>query len=160
MASPSTSRHDKGFTMVEILVVMGIFIVLMGIGGVIGFNAYKGYLFRSERSTAVSVLERARSRAMANYYGEMHGVCYDDTKHIYILFRGDECKEDGNEVIGGNPNSQISLDKVVFARLSGNMTPTVTGPTDHCEDDEKEISVTEQDKTSYICINNQGRINW
>ena len=165
MASPNISRHDKGFTLLETLVVMGIFIVLMGVGGVIGFNAYKGYLFRSERSTAVSVLERARSRAMANYNQKKHGVKYDnvtDPDHPkYIIFEGNSYVEDpSNEIIEGSPNASTTLDVIVFDQLTGNPNPSASGPATGCEDDEKSIKVSEGDKESYVCINNEGRINW
>jgi Tfp pilus assembly protein PilE len=148
--------------MVEILVVMGIFIVLMGIGGVIGFNAYKGYLFRSERSTAVSVLERARSRAMANYYESKHGVCYNQTTHSYELFKGSTCVfgSSDNEIIPGNPNASTTLGVMVFDQLTGNPNPSPSGTEDGCDEDEKSILIKESDKESYICINNVGRINW
>ena len=162
LAASNGAGLNKGFTLLETLVVMGIFIVLMGVGGVIGFNAYKGYLFRSERSTAVSVLERARSRAMANYYGMEQGVTYDSLTHNYILYRGAYVENSSeNEIIPGNPNSSISgLDLIKFERLSGKPVSIAGSLDSDCNEVAKKITVTEQDKTSYICINNEGRINW
>ncbi len=163
MASHSTSHLDKGFTLLETLVVMGIFIVLMGVGGVIAFNSYKGYLFRSERSTAVSVLERARSRAMANYNSKKHGACYNSVTHKYELFEGTVCQLGAadNEKIEGNPNAVISdFGVVIFDQLSGNFIPTGSISHNGCTGDEKSISIKESDKESFICINNAGRINW
>jgi len=162
LAASNGAGLDKGFTLLETLVVMGIFIVLMGVGGVIGFNAYKGYLFRSERSTAVSVLERARSRAMANYYESKHGVCYNQATHSYELFKGSTCilGSTDNEIIPGNPNASTTLGVIVFDQLTGNPNPSASGSTTHCLNDEKEISIKEGDKESFVCINNVGRINW
>jgi Tfp pilus assembly protein PilE len=162
MASPSTSRHDKGFTLIETLLVMGIFIVLMGVGGVIAFNSYKGYLFRSERSTAVSVLERARSRSIANFHEASYGVTYDTSTHSYILYKGAYVAgASENEIISGNPNSTISgLNLIKFNQLSGKPATLATTNDSDCNEIAKKITVTEQDKTSYICINNAGRINW
>lgn len=163
LAASNGAGLNKGFTLLETLVVMAIFIVLMGVGGVIAFNSYKGYLFRSERSTAVSVLERARSRAIANYYGEKHGVHYDDVKHEYVIFRGNTyiSTDPNNERVFGNPNSVITnFGTIIFDRLSGNPNPSASGATTHCLNDEKQISVKEGDKESFICINNEGRINW
>lgn len=164
MESRSISIPDnRGFTLIESLVVIGIFILIMGVGGVIGFNAYKGYLFRSERSTAISVLERARSRAMANYYETAHGVKYDDSDPSspkYILFRVPFVSgASSNEIIQSNPNADVAgFDTIIFEQLTGKVA--VSGSSGSCNSGEKEIKITESDRSSSICLNAQGRINW
>ena len=62
--------------MVEIIVVIGILTVIIAFGMVIDLNVFKGDTFRAEEATIVSILEKARSRAMANMFESPHGVCY------------------------------------------------------------------------------------
>ncbi len=164
MELPNISHHDKkqGFTLIETLIVLSIFIILIGAGSVISFNSYQGYLFRSERSTMVSVLERARSRAMANYFETAHGVIYNTTSHNYILFRAPYVPGNStNEIIAGNPNSTISgFGTIIFDQLSGDFTPLGSVSHDHCTAEEQSIHISEGEKESYVCINSEGRINW
>lgn len=117
----------------------------------IDFNYYKSSLFRSERSTLVSILERARSRAMNNLYESSHGVCYIVPN--YIIFRGDTCVDGAltNELIAASANISITglsdTSIVVFKRLSGRTVP-------------KDITLTENGRTNIISINYEGSINW
>ena len=141
----------KGFTLIEVLIVIAIVTILVGLGLNINIDTYKGYLFRSERSVLVSTLERARSRAMNNYFETTHGVCYIAPN--YIIFRGTTCAEGSptNDVIPENSVVNVSglsaSFPVIFEQLSGRA-------------DEKEITLSEGGRTSVISINSEGTINW
>ena len=78
-----THRRNQGFTLIEILVVIAIMSVILSFGLVVDLNIFKGDSFRAEQSTIVSVLSRARSRAIANLFYDDHGVCYS-SKLCYI----------------------------------------------------------------------------
>ena len=68
-------KSDKGFTFIEILVVIAILGTLFAIGLLMSMEAYRGYSRRSDRDILVSALERARSSALANTNQQEWGVC-------------------------------------------------------------------------------------
>ena len=135
--------------MVEIIVVIGILTVIIAFGMVIDLNVFKGDTFRAEEATIVSILEKARSRAMANMFESPHGVCYISPD--YVIFRDGICDKLGtDETVPSNTNitvSFISATSVIFNQLAG----TTTGAT---------IRITDGVKIEDIIINNEGRINW
>ncbi len=130
---------------------MAIVTLLVGFGLGINIDTYKGYLFRSERSILVSTLERARSRAINNFYETTHGVCYIAPN--YIIFRGTTCAEGApsNEVIPENSVVTVTglsqASPVIFDQLSGRTA-------------EKQITLTGGGRTTEISINSEGTINW
>lgn len=141
----------KGFTLIEILVVVSILAILIGLGLFMSMDSYRAYLSRSEQGTVVSLLERARSRAMANVHQTVWGVCY--IAPDYIIFRGTACAAGApaNETTPGNPSAVIagldSTSPVIFSQLAG----TTTNAT---------VSVTQQGRVSTIVINHEGTIIW
>lgn len=142
---------SKGFTLIEIVISMAILTIILGLGLFMSMDSYNAYLSRSERDTIVSLLQRARSHAMANSYQTSWGLCY--IAPDYIIFRGTACTAGvaTNEVTPGNPVALItgltSVSPILFSQLSG----TTTGGT---------ITVTEGSKVSTISINHEGTIIW
>jgi prepilin-type N-terminal cleavage/methylation domain-containing protein len=159
ICSHAKKQSKNGFTLIEILVVVGIIGLILSMGLITSFDSYRGYTFRSERAVLVSTLEKARSRAMANMFETVHGVCYIAPN--YIIFRGPDCipGSSTNEIISGNSAVSVAglsdTDTVVFEQLSGNLIPELPFPTD-----EIQITVTQDNRTSIIKINNEGTINW
>jgi prepilin-type N-terminal cleavage/methylation domain-containing protein len=152
MTSPSISnRNNRGFTLIEILIVMAILITLIGLGVFMSMDSYRAYLSRSERDTVVSLLQRTRSRAMANVYQTPWGMCYIVPN--YIVFRGTTCTAGAatNETTPGNSSAVLtgltSVSPVVFSQIAG----TTTAAT---------ITVTENARVSTIGINYEGTIIW
>lgn len=126
---------------------------------------YRGYTFRSEREILVSIFEKARSEAMNNYCigpacsdGMPHGVHIDAIAHEYTIFQGSSYSASApeNEVIAGNPSVSLSgFTDVLFDQLTGKINPQLAHATD-----EITLTITQNDRTSDIKINNEGRINW
>ena len=139
--------------MIEVLVVIGMMAMILSVGAVVSINAYKGYVFRSEQSIALSVLERARSRAVSNYFGITHGVCY--IAPHYIIFRGNTCTPNltTNEIVPGNNSATItglsSSTPIIFNQLTGDIS---AGP--------RTIVINETNRTSTTTINALGTIIW
>ena len=140
----------RGFTLVEILVVVAILTVIISFGMVTDFSSFTSNTFQSEESKIISILERARSQAMGNMFDTAHGVCYISPN--YIIFRN-TCVAGvpTNELISANTNiaenSGTIFPTLVFDRLTGN----TTGATIH---------ITDGIKSADIIINNEGTINW
>ncbi len=150
-------NRQRGMTFIEILVVVAIIGVIMSFGMSNNVGLFMGDTFRSEKNIIVSLLEKARSRAMSNMFDSTHGVCYNAGN--YVLFRGrTTClplNPSTDENTPANTNiasiSKFSTDftPVVFNQLTGNVTGA---PID--------IIVKDDTKTDIININNEGTINW
>lgn len=140
--------HARGFSLIEIIVVTGLFVVLVGLGIAMGMETFQGTLFRSEREMVVSLLQKARSRALANTYQSAWGMCMIDD--AYIIFRGTACVEGTatNERIPKGSRSAVTFSApIVFAPVTG----TTAGGT---------VTVTEDARTTTLDINHEGTINW
>lgn len=150
----SANDQRKGFTLVEIMVVIAIMAMLFGIGLFMSFDFYRFYLLSSERDIAVGALEKARSRALANFFETSHGVHVDQDN--YWIFRGSVyvAGASTNEKIPGNTSVQKSgITDIVFDELTGVPTPACTP--------ECLLTLTEGARPpKTISINNEGRINW
>jgi prepilin-type N-terminal cleavage/methylation domain-containing protein len=153
MASHRTSTANRGFTLIEISVALGIMMLLFTLGTLMSLDAFRGYTFRSERETIVSVLVRARSHSMANIDGSSWGVCFRSGK--YVLFKGVTCTTpqvsdeefDANAGVASASNFSSTFPTVVFAQLSGQTSAA-------------SIQITEEGRTSSISLNHEGTIIW
>ena len=77
------------------LIVLGIFAILFGLGLPISFRAYRAYSFYGEYEQVVGALTTARNRAMVNLGQSAHAVCYDAPAHQVQLVRG-PCSASGH----------------------------------------------------------------
>jgi len=146
----------KGFTLIEIMVSIAILSLMVALGLFMSFEAYRGATRRSERETIVSMLERARSRAMANIEESSWSVCYVDPD--YVIAKGATCDDlNARDRVEANPavvadsqfNDPLKFPTVIFAQLTGNV---VVAP--------QTITVVQNGKSEEIRINYEGRINW
>ncbi|MDP3986531.1 MAG: prepilin-type N-terminal cleavage/methylation domain-containing protein [Candidatus Veblenbacteria bacterium] len=157
MLTHDNKSLPKGFTLVELLVVISIFIIIASLSLYLGFDMYRGYAWHAEQTVLVSVLQKARGQAMANLClgsgctnGRPHGVALLPDK--YIIFQGasyatrdaglDEVFE-VSPIVGRSPSTA----EVVFGRLggeSGGITITLTDPV----------------RSGTISVNAEGRISW
>ena len=156
MASPNISTlNKKGFTLIEVLVVIGILGMILAFGFVTSLGSFKRNTFQTEQSILVSVLEKARSYSLNNMFESPHGVCYIDPN--YVIFKGAVCiLSSTNELVLANANIASSSDfstslspaaPIIFSQLTGNTSSTT-------------IYMTDGIKSAYININNEGTINW
>ncbi len=149
---------NRGFTLIEILVVMGIVGILFVAGSFMDIGSIGRSLRASEHATLISILQTARGRAMNNIYASAHGVHVEDDE--YVLFREFPYSESEstNEAFPRNENVTISatanlLDaddeiEVVFEQLSGE--PENTG----------DITVEDTVPPKEIRILANGLIDW
>ena len=150
---------QKGLTLIEILVVLGIIGVILSFSSLVDLNLFKGDIFRSEEYTIISLLEKARSRAMSNMYDSAHGVCYIAPNYVVFRESDGHCANGiaSNELTPANANIASALNSnftanfptVVFARLAGSTTNATINMTDGVKS-----------ATPPITINNEGTINW
>jgi prepilin-type N-terminal cleavage/methylation domain-containing protein len=140
----------QGFTLIETVLVLAILGTIAGLATVVDLNSFKTDTFSGEESKIISVLAKARSRSMTNYYDSASGFCYKDNN--YVIFRDGNCDGSGtDETISANINIASNPATVfptfIFARLTGK----TTGATIH---------ITDGIKSADIIINDEGTINW
>ncbi|OGI57594.1 hypothetical protein A3B85_00780 [Candidatus Nomurabacteria bacterium RIFCSPHIGHO2_02_FULL_37_13] len=147
-------KTKRGFTLVEIIIVLAIMGIIISFGMIIDLNVFKTNILQAEQSTIVATLEKARSRSMSNMFTSAHGVCYIAPN--YVIFRGRTTCEpttETDEIIPANTtvatasNFSTTFPIIIFDQLSGN----TTGATIH---------ITDGIKSADIMINNEGAINW
>lgn len=127
MASRKTSTTSRGFTLIEILVVIGMIAVLGSAILFIDLNSYRGDAFRAERDTIVTLLGQARVDALNNIGEDKHGVAFfpSDAPDSYVVFAGDSYAASSpasRQVYRGSYRVQFSPAspaEVVFGQLDG-----------------------------------------
>ncbi len=144
----------RGFSLIEILIVIAILAVLIGLGLFMSMETLKGTIYRSEQATIVSLLQKARSRSMANIDQVPWSVCY--VAPNYIVAKGAVCNAaNAYDTVGATPAVAIASDfadpakfpTVVFAQLSGDTAAV-------------DIEIMQDNRTSTITINHEGTIIW
>jgi prepilin-type N-terminal cleavage/methylation domain-containing protein len=152
MKSPNTSNH-KGFTLIEVLIVIGIMAIIAGFGMWVSHDVFRGTAFRNERDIVVSVLSKARSNSMNNLNQTSHGVYINSSS--YILFQGstyDPADPKNIEVKASANISNSGPVSIVFDQITGNV-PAANGT-------EISIALNSDNNSGIIKINQEGRINW
>lgn len=143
--------HNKnGFTLIEILITLAIFGVIINLISGINLNSLERNSLQKERLLIVSLLEKARSLAMANHENSDFGFCYQSG--TYIIFKGDDCDQNNTDEmpanlnIASNPGTTFPS-QIIFKRLSG-------------ESSEENIHLGDGAQSLDININHVGRIDW
>lgn len=148
---------NRGFTIAEIVIVIGIIAMSAGILSFANVSQLLSGSFRSDRDALVVLLQHARSQSMANVCmgasctgGVAHGVKI--LPHQFVVFQGDTyATRDAKYDVATSYNSVVISgdDEVVFDTLSGNtMSKTITV-----------VDMNDQ-RTSTISIGDEGQISW
>lgn len=147
--------HDTGFTLVEILVVLGIFVFIAVLGLFLSTTTLRNSSFGSDINIVASVLQRARSRATANINESSHGVRLDGSG--YTIFQGPPPLTFASRVTSLDESIQagaafsflpIATIDIIFTQLSGESS--FSGP----------IVITNGFNTATISLNYEGQISW
>lgn len=120
------ARLVTGFTLVEILVAIGIMTLILGTVSPIGFNFYFDYQLESETRLLGTLLQQTRNLAMVNYNESDHGLYFDSAN--FIIFQGASFASRVTSKDKTFPRAQsISLSgpsEIVFTALSGQTAST------------------------------------
>ena len=141
-------NYQKGFSLIEIFVVIAILGIILAFGMTINLSAFTTGTLQGEESKIVSIFGRARSHAMANMFQSPFTVCYVSTN--YVISYDGTCNGSGtDETIPANTNLTITLTpyNITFNQLTGN----TGGAT---------VDISDGTKVLHIIINNEGTINW
>lgn len=145
--------HTAGFTLIEVLVTLGIVVLALGMTLNVGFDTFNRTDFSAERDAIVRLLQQARGRAIANIDAERHVFRVDISQNEYVLYAGNTASEDpdrvvipirdGIEVRGANPGDV----EIVFYQVSGRSL----GGT---------LLIRDETREATIEINQEGAIIW
>jgi prepilin-type N-terminal cleavage/methylation domain-containing protein len=121
----------RGMTMIEIMVVMGVFVVLASIALHFTIHSFQGSSVHSDRDEFVALLQRARAQSISNVCngsactdGVAHGVAIIGSQ--YVLFQGEsyatrdadqDAVFEATELVARSGSSEV-----VFTQLSGTTT--------------------------------------
>lgn len=121
--------RSSGFTLIEMMIVIGLLAVLFSLGGVVYTSFSRQDQLTSEAEKIVSALNEARAKTLAGYSGGgtdglNFGVYFDSTG--YVLFQGTTYIADSPTNQRVNLAPKISLSEIafpdqqiVFRRLTG-----------------------------------------
>lgn len=79
-------RFSKGFTILEMLFVIGILMAMFAIGVPVAFDFYTNYELVTERDNLVSILNHTRGESMTGEGSDSHGVFLG--ANSYTVFEG------------------------------------------------------------------------
>lgn len=131
--------HKNGFTLIEVLVTLGLLVILAAVLAAASPGLYRGYGAHDVRDTLVAALMHARSQAMNGVCtgsvctgAPAHGVHIDEMHgrlHDVVLFQG--TAYDANDplnasVFTGSISQTVFYSgpaEVIFAPLSGDAAP-------------------------------------
>jgi prepilin-type N-terminal cleavage/methylation domain-containing protein len=141
--------NQKGFTLIEILVVVALFVLLVAVSVIIAFDSINRSSVHGERDLIVLMLTGARTRALANVNQAKQGVYINNS--TITLFEGDSYGSGTNKRVTTRSSGVLvspNPSEVVFDRVSGKIPSNVS------------ITLTSEGKSAVIDINTEGRIEW
>ncbi len=161
-------NKNEGFTLIEILVVIGILAIIASFGLFFSMENYRGSSFRDERDLLVSTLQHSRAQAVNNVCfgspcpdGKPHGIHFfpkgDPSDDRFVVFQGASFHDTADDALVDEvikfDNRAVYIDTslpvdIIFDRLSGN------------SDDKSIILKDDAGHTSTVDINQAGRIDW
>jgi prepilin-type N-terminal cleavage/methylation domain-containing protein len=149
------TQINAGFTLIEILVVLGMMAVFTSVGVVFSLNSYQQHLFLSEYNLTTNLLAKVRNHAQNNFEQSSHSLLILDNE--YRIFATNQYSPQDSstyESYPRNPNvDYLGPEEITFAQLSGNLL--TCADFDPCT---YTLSYTLQ--TRAVTINDMGGIIW
>jgi type II secretory pathway pseudopilin PulG len=150
-------NNPKGFTFTEVIISMGLFIVLAGVGVGAYFRYYGFALINQDIHNAQSILSEARFLSQKNPTSSDYGIHVDPATETLTLFR--------EAYVPGAPgNKSVKLEALQIAILNLNPVPGVTKDIIFEKQTGKTVNwgtfmVGDSDYTYTFDINAQGVLN-
>lgn len=140
----------KGFTFLEIMIVIVILALLFSVGFIFNLSFYQTFLLQGEQRLLLNLLHKVRLEALDNLYSLPRGVYIDENN--YIIFSGSSFANRIPAYDLSYPRSAVKIqspfNEIIFSPLSATTTASGT------------IELSLNDKKFFIIINNEGFIDW
>ncbi len=139
----------KGFTAIELILVIGILAVILALGLPVAWNFYLGYQIEVERDNLVALLREARTLSMVNWNESDHGLYFDNNN--FIVFEGSSfasrnAAQDRN--IPRSPTVQVAgPSELIFGELSGRAATS-------------KYTLTSGARSRTVDVNAEGMVDW
>lgn len=150
MKSHKISGPAKGFTVIEIAIVIGILAIIFAVGTPVALDFYYNYQLNSERDNFITILKQARNLSLANQGETDHGVYINTDKFVLFYgpsFAGRDQSKDLNFVYSAAVIVAASSPEILFAGLSARSASTT-------------VSFNYGAQTNYVYVNQEGNIDW
>lgn len=139
--SPRTSylSPEQGFTLIELMLVMAIFVVLTGIATVNLFSFQHKSQISATLNTFIADMKNQQIKAMAGDTNgdttvDNYGITFDSGNYQYVLFKGTYSVSNANNFVVSVPNTiQLTTtsanSQIIFAKGSGEVNGLSSGVT-------------------------------
>ncbi|MCX6737225.1 MAG: fibronectin type III domain-containing protein, partial [Candidatus Parcubacteria bacterium] len=158
----SSRKARKGFTLIEILIVVAITAILATVGTISYNGAIKRDQLDSYSKEIISALERTRTKAVNQEEGDSWGVRFEANTSSafsnFAIFKGESSGTDFIDIktlntnvnfTSPDPNSAVPIEEIVFNKSTG----TIKDGINHL------IQVSNGSATKDIFINKNGLIS-
>lgn len=142
-----SANTAPAFTMIEIIVVVGILALLLSVGSVMAFNSIERSVASNEQNLLATLLIGQRTKALANLNQNSHGLKVETNQ--YTLFEGNSFAAGTNKrsVTKSAGITTGGASEIIFGQLTGTSSL-------------QSITITDGSMTYTIDINQEGRIEW
>ncbi len=141
---------NSAFTLIEMLVVVGLFLSLVTISIVASVSHIQKTSLTNDRDLLLSLLWHARSRALANVEESPHGVHVTSDSFISFLGASYDASAIDMSTTPHSPNLYVSGNTtIIFEPLTGAITSGETITT-----------LRRGTETILLTVNAHGRIDW
>lgn len=115
------NRNSKGFTLLELLIVIGLLVIFTVMTVPYTFDFFSVRVLEEDTSRVANVLQRAQSNAKSGRDDSDWGVRFFQDEGRYEIFRGDDCEE-GTTYQTFRLSAEVDIegvDCIIFERHSG-----------------------------------------
>ncbi|MEK9177138.1 MAG: prepilin-type N-terminal cleavage/methylation domain-containing protein [Patescibacteria group bacterium] len=146
------SATAKGFTLIEVMIALGLLAVAGAMTVLMGVDSVARSVAIGERDTAVTLLETARTEALANIDEMAHGVHIGSTEYVVFTTASDYASRDQTKDNPYPRETAVTISgptDVIFSQLSGGVGAGVGT-----------LTFADGAQSTTIGINAEGRIDW
>lgn len=143
------NKKRGGFTLIELIIVVGIFGIVVMIGLPVSWDFYLSYQIETERDNVVTLLREARNMSVINRNEMSHGLYFNGNN--FVVFEGANYVgriQAEDRIINRQTNVAISgPSEIVFAPLSGQTSAST-------------YTLTNNARIRNVYVKSEGTIDW